>query len=87
MQMSIKKFRRAHLEEAVKICGTAEVLADRAGMNPQYLSMLRRGSREVGHKSARSVEGAVGWAEGAMDLAPRGAPTDAELDYLLKSVD
>jgi DNA-binding transcriptional regulator YdaS (Cro superfamily) len=86
MKMTIKEFRRAYLEEAVKICGTAELLGERCGISPPYISLLRTGRREVGHKSARSIEKGVGWPEGSMDRPPLGEDGSVEITHLLKTL-
>ena len=84
--MTIREFRRTYLLDAIKVCGTAEALADRMGMSPQYVSMLKIGTREIGHKSARSIEKAVGWPEGSMDRPPVGEDGSVEITHLLKTL-
>lgn len=86
MIMTTKEFRRAYLEKALKICGTAEELANRTGINPQYISLMRNSVREVGHKSARSIEIGMGWDEGAMDRPPPGEGGSVEITHLFKTL-
>ena len=87
MNMTSTSFRQAHLLSLIEEAGSIEALSARLGMSPQYLSQLKNGTRGIGHRTARKIEKAAGLPEGAMDLPPVGDDVDAELDYLLSSVD
>jgi len=85
MRMNNAEFRRLHLIEAIKLSGTAEELGKTTGINPQYLSSIKRGARDMGKKSAQAIEKAVGWPSGTMDLPLGEKATNIELAYLIKT--
>lgn len=82
--MTSKDFRHSHLIKLIDDYGSIERLAAVTGMNPQHLSQLKNRTRGIGDKTARKIEGALGWPEGAMDRPPEGENLDDELAYLLK---
>lgn len=84
--MGIKEFRRAHLERAVEICGSAEELSRRSGISPVYISAIRAGRRGIGHKIAAKIESVMGWPAGFMDKEPDDAQLDEDIVYLLKTL-
>lgn len=86
VEMTASDFRHAHLLEAIEQYGTIERLAKAVGLSAQYLSQLKNGTRGIGHKTARKLEAALGWPDGAMDRPPSGGALDSELAYLLKNM-
>jgi transcriptional regulator with XRE-family HTH domain len=86
MEMTAKEFRHRHLLKAIDEHGSIENLAKRVGLSPQYLSQLKNETRGIGHKTARKIEIALGWAEGDMDRPLDGEALDAELAYLLNTM-
>ena len=72
---------------AIDACGSVEGLARRTDIAAQYLSQIRTGGREMGAKTARRIETAMDWREGAMDRPPAGVDLDQELAHLLSIVD
>lgn len=86
MDMTSKEFRHTHLMRLLGEYGTIEALAELSGINPQYLSQCKNQTRGIGNKTARRLEAAVGWPEGAMDRPPEGADQDSELVYLLNTL-
>jgi len=80
----ITDIRRGHLQKAIEQCGGVNGLARRLGVKPPTIYGLLNGSRNVGHKTARKIEAAMGWDTGAMD-APDAA-LDKELASLLSEL-
>lgn len=82
--MSVINIRSQRLAEAIEIKGGLAELAKSLGVSNQYLYALSAGRRNVGHKTARKIEKAVGWDEGYMDSKPMEA--SAELESLLTTM-
>lgn len=87
MDMTSKAFRQAHLLKLIEQYGTIEALAPVIGLGPQYISQLKNGTRGIGDKTARKIEVALGWPEGALDRPPPGENVNDELIYLFRNAD
>ncbi len=59
--------RRTNLKRLVSNYETQQEFADAALMGPQYLSQLIHGHREIGEKTARKIEAALGLECGYLD--------------------
>lgn len=73
--------RREHLENAIDEVGSARKVAALVGVTDQYMSNIRNGHREIGHKMARRLEVALGCPEGMFDQSLTSL--DEELSLLI----
>ena len=69
-----KDFRHQHLMRAIESYGSIEALSAIADLSPQYISQLKARVRNVGDRTARKFESAMGVDEGIWDH-----PLDSEL--------
>lgn len=83
--MNVKEFRRAHLLEAIEVCSSIAELARRSGVNDVYITQIKNGTRDMGHKTAKKIEAAMQWPPGTMDNPPNDF-VDEEIIYLLKTL-
>lgn len=65
--MEASESRRANFKDLLAQHGTIEVLAEKTGSNPQHLSQIKNGTREMGRSVARRFEARLGLPSGWMD--------------------
>lgn len=75
--MNIRETRRRRLEELIDEFGSLKAIADRAGLNPDWLSQIRTDHAGMGHQTARRLDDGCGKPKGWMDTPPEsnGVPT------------
>lgn len=80
MPLSATEVRRINFTAAVDSAGGVEPFCKKFEMNPDYVRQLLRGSdgkessgRNIGSRSARSIEARLGMAENQLDQAPMAA--------------
>jgi hypothetical protein len=73
--MDNKTIRRLNLDGLIAEAGTIEALARKTSTDPNYLSQIRGGFREMGEDYARRIEAGlekpVGWMD-ALQFSPAG---------------
>lgn len=85
--MTTSEFRRGHFLRALaEHDNSLEELAKVVCLSPQYLSQLKLGTRNIGHKTARKLEQKLGLAEGSWDLPPQNADYEKQVSDLLRFI-
>lgn len=69
MLSDIDEIRRKNIIKAIKIAGSAAKLSDKTGISPSAISQMKseKHSRNIGSKTAREIENAIGKGRGWMD--------------------
>lgn len=70
LAVGIRETRQQRLEELIAEFGSLKSVAERAGMDPNWLSQIRIGASGMGHKTARRLAEGCGKPEGWMDTPP-----------------
>ena len=65
--MDITEIRRANLKRLVDASSNQREFADKAGLAPAYVSQMVNGTRNIGEKTARKIEAAIGLDAGRLD--------------------
>jgi DNA-binding transcriptional regulator YdaS (Cro superfamily) len=79
--MDVYAIRRRRLDELVKEFGTQTALADKVGVEQNYISRCLSGAKKVGEDFAAKVETAAGKPTGWLSRLEKSGPIDWPFEF------